>query len=86
MTHKDYERAVNHWKPIDAASVKMNPDKLKKEIDKYIAANKTCALAAGRNGLPKRNKNETNHSVKWCRKEERKNSRGNQSIYCCCCS
>ena len=47
MTHKDYERAANHWKIKDASDEKMDRDTLLKEIEQYIKSNNTCALATG---------------------------------------
>lgn len=47
MTHEDYERAANHWKIKDAASEKLDKDILLKEVEQYIEANNTCALATG---------------------------------------
>lgn len=50
MEHEDYVKAAEHWKPIDAASVKMPKEELKKAIEQYIEANNTCALATGCDG------------------------------------
>ncbi len=47
MNHEDYVTAQDHWKKIDEASVKMDETRLHKEIEAYITANKTCALATG---------------------------------------
>ena len=47
MTHKDNERAANHWKIKDASDEKMDRDTLLKEIEQYIKSNNTCALATG---------------------------------------
>lgn len=50
MNHEDYVKAAEHWKPIDAASVKMPEEELKKAIEAYVEANNTCALATGSDG------------------------------------
>ena len=47
MEHEDYVKASEHWKPIDAAAVKMPDEKLKAAIEEYISKNNTCALATG---------------------------------------
>ena len=47
MEHEDYVKAIEHWKPVDAAAVKMPDEKLKAEIEEYICKNNTCALATG---------------------------------------
>ena len=47
MNHEDYKKAADHWKPIDAASVKMPREELLAAIESYILANDTCALATG---------------------------------------
>ena len=47
MEHEDYVKAIEHWKPVDAAAVKMPDEKLKAAIEEYICKNNTCALATG---------------------------------------
>lgn len=47
MTHEDYERAADHWKIKDASGKKLDKDTLVTEIEQYIEANNTCALATG---------------------------------------
>lgn len=45
FTHEEYERAANYWKEKDAQSEKLDQVSLKKAVEEYIQANKTCALA-----------------------------------------
>ncbi len=47
MTSEQYKHAANYWKTKDAKSVKMNRDDLLKQVEEYIYANNTCALATG---------------------------------------
>ena len=47
MEHEDYVKAIEHWKPVDAAAVKMPGEKLKGAIEEYICKNNICALATG---------------------------------------
>ena len=47
LSHEEYEAAASYWKKKDAESVKLDEAKLKKAVEKYILANKTCALATG---------------------------------------
>lgn len=47
MNHQEYERAANYWKEKDADNVVMDRESLQKEIESYIMANDTCALATG---------------------------------------
>ena len=47
MNHEDYKKAADHWKPIDAASVKMPQEELFAAMETYILTNDTCALATG---------------------------------------
>lgn len=47
MDHEGYVRAANHWKAIDAETVKMPKEELLKKIEEYVTANNTCALATG---------------------------------------
>lgn len=47
MTHKDYERAANHWKVKEAESKKVTREVLMEEAEEFIMANNTCALATG---------------------------------------
>ena len=47
MNHEGYKKAADHWKPIDAASVKMPREELLAAIERYILENNTCALATG---------------------------------------
>lgn len=47
MTHNEYERAANHWKVKDADNARLDKEKLMVEVEKYINANNTCALATG---------------------------------------
>lgn len=47
MEHEDYVKAIEHWKTVDAAAVKMPDEKLKAAIEEYICKNNTCALATG---------------------------------------
>ena len=47
MTHEDYERAAGYWKIKDASGKKLDKDTLVTEIEQYIEANNTCALATG---------------------------------------
>ncbi len=47
MEHEDYVKAIEHWKPVDAAAVKMPDEKLKAAIEEYICKNNICALATG---------------------------------------
>ena len=45
LSHEEYEAAASYWKKKDAESVKLDEAKLKKAVEEYILANKTCALA-----------------------------------------
>ena len=45
LSHEEYEEAASYWKKKDAESVKLDEAKLKKAVEEYILANKTCALA-----------------------------------------
>ena len=47
MDHEGYKKAADHWKPIDAAAVKMPKEELLAAIEKYVLENNTCALATG---------------------------------------
>ena len=47
MEHEDYVKAIEHWKPVDAAAVKMPDEKLKTAIEEYICKKNTGALATG---------------------------------------
>ena len=47
LSHEEYEEAASYWKKKDAESVKLDEAKLKKAVEEYILANKTCALATG---------------------------------------
>ena len=47
LSHEEYEEAATYWKKKDAESVKLDEAKLKKAVEEYILANKTCALATG---------------------------------------
>lgn len=47
MDHEGYKKAAEHWKKIDAQAKKMPAEALKVEIEAYIQANNTCALATG---------------------------------------
>ncbi len=47
MEHEDYVKAIEHWKPVDAAAIKMPDEKLKAAIGEYICKNNICALATG---------------------------------------
>ena len=51
MTHEDYQKAAEHWAKADAASTKMNPERLLVSIQTYIQDNNTCALATGYDGF-----------------------------------
>lgn len=43
----DFEKAASYWEEKDAQSVKMPPDALRVQIEKFIEAHNTCALATG---------------------------------------
>lgn len=43
----DYEAAAAYWEARDAQAVKMEPDTLLAEMEAFLAAHNTCALATG---------------------------------------
>lgn len=43
----NYQEAISYWENKDLQSVHMNQDALLKEIEKFISAHNTCALATG---------------------------------------
>lgn len=43
----DYQKASSYWEEKDARSVRMERGALLKEMEKFIAAHNTCALATG---------------------------------------
>lgn len=45
MWEMDYESAANYWTIKDKGSVQMPEDELRKRIEEFIKANRTCALA-----------------------------------------
>lgn len=47
MTKAEYQAAIHYWEEKDAASVKLEPDKLRSMVEEYIQVNNTCALATG---------------------------------------
>lgn len=47
MTKAEYQAAIHYWEEKDAASVKLEPDKLRSMVEEYIQVNNTCALASG---------------------------------------
>ena len=51
MWEPDYEREANYWIEKDAASKKMNAERLKERIEAFLAERKTCALATASEDL-----------------------------------
>ena len=51
LSHEEYEAAATYWKKKDAEAVKLDEEKLKKAVEEYILANKTCALATASGAL-----------------------------------
>lgn len=47
----DYLEAATYWEKKNACAVRMERNSLLKEIEKFIAAHNTCALATGCRGL-----------------------------------
>ncbi len=43
----DYKKAASYWIEKDEKSVRMDPDMLMTEMEKFITAHNTCALATG---------------------------------------
>lgn len=43
----NYEKAASYWEEMSASSVRMDRDDLRAEMEKFIAAHNTCALATG---------------------------------------
>lgn len=44
------EQAARYWDEKDAASVKLDKDRLRAMLENYLSANNTCALATGTGG------------------------------------
>ena len=51
MWEPDYDEQANYWEEKDAASKKLEPEKLKGHIEKFILERKTCALATAADGF-----------------------------------
>lgn len=47
MERSEYEKAASYWTKKEAALKRMEPEELKAEIDAYLSAHNTCALATG---------------------------------------
>jgi hypothetical protein len=43
----DYKKAASYWTEKDALAVRLDPDLLLNEMEKFILAHNTCALATG---------------------------------------
>lgn len=47
MTDEEYDRAAEHWTSGEAETARMPEDELRTELDGFLAAHNTCALACG---------------------------------------
>jgi len=43
----DYKKAASHWNEKDAVAARMDPEALLVQVEKFIMAHNTCALATG---------------------------------------
>lgn len=51
MTHEQFEQAASYWTSRESDARRMPEDELRKELDGFLGAHNTCALATGYDGF-----------------------------------